>query len=94
MEKAEEFDRAKVLHKLMRTGMWEHKHTSEENLVKGFPKHKRGDIRSIVDGLLKKGLLHAKPTRYGRQVSLNIDKKKEIEEIVFRYFGLEYGREV
>jgi len=79
-------DEAKILYKLMRLGKWEHAHTSVDNLVKGFPKHKRGDVKKLIPKLIKRGFLHVKPTAYGREVSLNVDKKKEIEEIIARYF--------
>jgi len=79
-------DEAKILYKLMRLGKWEHAHTSIDNLIKGFPKHKRGDIRKLIPKLIKRGFLHAKPTAYGIEVSLNIEKKKEIEELIARYF--------
>jgi hypothetical protein len=79
-------DEAKILYKLMRMGKWEHAHTSVDNLIKGFPKHKRGDIRKLIPKLIKKEFLHVKPTAYGKEVSLNIERKKEIEEFVARYF--------
>jgi len=78
-------DTAKILYKLMRLRKWEHAHTSIDNLIKGFPKHKRGEIKKLISNLIKKGFLHVKPTAYGRQVSLNIEKKKEIEQIIARY---------
>jgi len=78
-------DEAKILYKLMRLGKWEHAHTSIENLIKGFPKHKRGDVRELFSKLIKRGFLHIKPTAYGKEVSLNIAKKKEIEELIARY---------
>jgi len=79
-------DEARILYKLMRLGKWEHAHTSVDNLVKGFPKHKRGDVKKLIPKLIKRGFLHVKPTAYGREVSLNVDKKKEIEEIIARHF--------
>lgn len=79
-------DEAKILYKLMRLGKWEHAHTSVDNLIKGFPKHKRGDIRKLIPKLIKRGFLHVKPTAYGIEVSLNIEKKKEIEELIARHF--------
>lgn len=79
-------DEAKILYKLMRLGKWEHAHTSIDNLIKGFPKHKRGDVRKLISKLIKRGFLHVKPTAYGREVSLNIEKKKQIEELIARYF--------
>lgn len=79
-------DEAKILYKLMRLGKWQHAHTSVDNLVKGFPKHKRGDVKKLIPKLIKRGFLHVKPTAYGKKVSLNVDKKKEIEEIIGKYF--------
>jgi len=79
-------DEAKVLYKLMRLGKWEHAHTSVDNLVKGFPKHKRGDVKKLIPKMIKRGFLRVKPTSYGMEVSLNVGKKKEIEEIVAKYF--------
>jgi len=79
-------DEAKILYKLMRLGKWEHAHTSIDNLIKGFPKHKRGDIRKLIPKLIKRGFIHVKPTAYGIEVSLNIEKKKEIEELITRHF--------
>jgi hypothetical protein len=79
-------DEAKILYKLMRMGKLEHAHTSIDNLIRGFPKHKRGNIKKLIPKLIKKGFLHVKPTAYGKEVSLNIERKKEIEEFVARYF--------
>ncbi len=73
-----------ILRKLVRHRMWTHKHTSIHNLPKGLPGYLRGrkEVRKIIDELLKKGVLLSKPTNYGLEVSLNISKKKEIEEIL------------
>lgn len=79
-------DEAKILYKLMRLVKWEPAHTSIDNLTKGFPKHKRGEIKKLIPGLIKKRLLHVKPTAYGREVSLNVKRKKEIEELISRFF--------
>jgi hypothetical protein len=69
----------------MRLGKWEHAHTSIDNLVKEFPKHKRGDIKGLVSNLIKNGFLLVKPTGYGREISLSVEKKKEIEEFIAKY---------
>ncbi|MBI5072263.1 hypothetical protein HZA99_00435 [Candidatus Woesearchaeota archaeon] len=71
-----------ILRKLMYLGKWGGSHTSVDNLPKGFPKHLRGDVKDIAKDLIKKNLLLAKPTSYGLEVSLNPEKKKEIETIV------------
>jgi hypothetical protein len=79
-------DEAKILYKLMRLGKWEHARTSIDNLTKGFPKHKRGEIKKLIPRLIRKGFLHVKPTAYGREVSLNVERKKEIDKLISRFF--------
>ncbi len=71
-----------ILRKLKYLGKWGGCHTSIDNLPKGFPKHIRGDVKGVAKELIKKNLLLAKPTSYGLEVSLNPEKKKEIEEKV------------
>jgi len=73
-----------ILRKLVRHRMWMHKHTSIHNLQKGLPDHlrTRKEVRKIIEELLKNGFLLSKPTNYGLEVSLNIEKKKEIEELI------------
>jgi len=73
--------KAKILQKLMRMGKWEHSHTALENLSKSFPKHQRGIAYQTAEELMREGFLHLKPTGYGKHVSLNIAKKKEIEDL-------------
>lgn len=71
-----------LLRKLVYMGKWGKSHTSFDNLPKGFPKHLYSNVKVIANGLIKKGILLAKPTHYGLEVSLNPKKKKEIEEII------------
>jgi len=73
-----------ILRKLVRRRIWMHKHTSIHNLQKGLPDHlrTRKEVRKIIEELLKNGFLLSKPTNYGLEVSLNIEKKKEIEELI------------
>lgn len=70
-----------VLRKLVYMGKWGGAHTAFDNLPKGFPKHIRGDVKEVAQKLIKKQFLLAKPTSYGVEVSLNPQKKKEIEEL-------------
>jgi len=70
-----------LLRKLLYLGKWGGSHTSIDNLPKGFPKHLRGEIKDIAKELIKKEILISKPTSYGVEVSLNPQKKKEIEEL-------------
>ena len=74
--------RAKILQKLARMGKWEHSHTALENLSKSFPKHLRGAASQAAGELIREGFLHLKPTGYGKHVSLNIARKKEIDALV------------
>ena len=73
-----------ILRKLVRHRMWMHKHTSIHNLQKGLPDYLRSrkEGRKVVEELLKGGFLLSKPTSYGLEVSLNIKKKREIEEFI------------
>ena len=47
------------------------KHTSIDNLKKGFEKSVYGDVDMAIDNLIKQGFIVMKPTSYGKQVSLN-----------------------
>ncbi len=60
---------------------WGGSHTSFDNLPKGFPSHVRGNVKEVAKNLIKEDLLISKPTSYGLEVSLNPEKKKEIEEL-------------
>jgi len=73
-----------ILRKLIRKRMWMHKHTSIHNLPKGLPDDLRQKkiIKDVIEDLLREGFLTSKPTHYGLEVSLNIKRKKEIEELV------------
>ncbi len=73
-----------ILRKLVRHRMWMHKHTSIHNLPKGLPDYLRSkkEVRKVIETLLKEDLLLSKPTNYGLEVSLNIQKKKEIEGFI------------
>lgn len=70
--------KGKILHKLTRLGKFEHSHTSIDNLPKGFPKEIRGGIKDCIDELIKEGTLYVKPTHYGKEVSINTEKKDRI----------------
>lgn len=78
--------KGKILHKLTRLGKFHHSHTSFDNLPKGFPKEIRGDIKQIVKELIKEGILLAKPTQYGVEVSINIEEKEKILYYIDKFF--------
>jgi len=83
-EKVEDDIKRFILRKLVRHRIWTHKHTSIHNLPKGLPDYLRStkEVRKVIDGLLNDGFLLSKPTHYGLEVSLNIRKKKEIEDFI------------
>ncbi|HLD97566.1 MAG TPA: hypothetical protein VI934_04435 [Candidatus Nanoarchaeia archaeon] len=70
--------KGKILHKLTRKGKFEHSHTAFDNLQKSFPSNLRGQAKVAADELIKEGVLHLKKTNYGRQVSINLEKKEKI----------------
>lgn len=54
-----------LLHKLFRHSYIGARHTSIENLPKGFPKHMHKEVLKTAEKLTKSGLLILKPTSYG-----------------------------
>lgn len=70
--------KGKILHKLTRKGKFEHSHTALENLQTGFPPELRGRTKDMSQELVKEGILYLKNTNYGKQVSVNLDKKDKI----------------
>jgi len=82
--------RAWVLFKLLRHRHWGGKHTSFDNLPKGKPKHMVDGIKRICKEMIKEGLLIAKPTHYGLEISLNPKEKRRIIEIISKYYKIPY----
>ncbi len=77
--------KATILKKLKRRGKWGGAHTSFDVLARGIPKHLRGEAKEVATELIKDGLLLSKPTSYGLEVSLNPEKKEEIDKIIKKY---------
>ncbi|MFQ6137268.1 MAG: hypothetical protein ACE5PM_08820 [Candidatus Hydrothermarchaeales archaeon] len=71
-----------ILFKLYRNLYIGGRHTSEDNVVKGLPKHVRGEAKKALKSLIKKGYILPKPTSYGLQVSLNPRMIGEIKQIL------------
>jgi len=71
-----------VLEKLFNHRYIGERHTSIDNVPKGFPKHEYKRVRKAVKKLIKEGLIIVKPTSYGIQVSLNPAKIDKIREII------------
>jgi len=58
------------------------RHTSMDNIPKGFPKHEYKRVKKALKRLMKEGFLIVKPTSYGIEVSLNPEKIEEIKKII------------
>jgi len=58
------------------------KHTSTDNIPKGFPKHQRGEIKKALRNLTRQGYVIPKITSYGMEVSLNPRRITEIRQIL------------
>jgi hypothetical protein len=82
----DDYDKIKyyILSKLVRRRIWHHKHTSIHNLPKGIPNQLRNNklTKKVISNLLRDKWLLSKPTHYGLELSLNINKKKEIEDYI------------
>ena len=76
-----------ILTKMTRHRLWMHKHTSIHNLPKGLPDRLRSkkEVKKVIHGLLKDFLI-SKPTNYGLEVSLDIKKKRDIEEFIAKSY--------
>jgi hypothetical protein len=71
-----------ILAKMLRHGYIGGKHTSEDNIPKGLPKHIRGEIKKALKNLIREGYIIPKITSYGTEVSLNPRIIAEIREIL------------
>ena len=81
--------KGKILHKLTRKGKFEHSHTALENLRKSFPPELKGRAKEMSEELVKEGILHLKNTNYGKQVSINLDKKEMVMEYIDEFLKME-----
>ncbi len=63
---------------------WGESHTEERNLFKGMPKHLIGrkETMKALDELYKMGFINKYKKTHEIHVSLNIGKKKNIEEFL------------
>ncbi len=58
------------------------KHTSEDNIPKGLPKHMHGYVKKSVKNLIHQGYIIPKITSYGLEVALDPARIKEITQIL------------
>ena len=63
---------------------WGASHTEERNIFKGLPKHLIGikETRKAIEELYKIGFINRYKKTSETHLSLNIEKKKEIEEFL------------
>jgi len=74
--------KAQILKKLRRRDIWGGCHTAFDELPKSLPKHLRGQARNVAEELISEGLLIPKQTGYGLHVSLNPQRKADIDKII------------
>ena len=72
--------RKALLKKLYKKRIIGGKHTSIDNLPKGFPRNLHNEIMIVTNELIKEGIIIKKPTSYGLHVSLNPRMIEKIEE--------------
>ncbi|MBI2546802.1 hypothetical protein HYV81_06510 [Candidatus Woesearchaeota archaeon] len=89
MKWTDEQIKGKILHKLTRIGKFEHSHTAIENLQKGFPGELRGRVKDAVNDLVKEQIFHIKPTGYGKQISINTERKEKIMYYIDAFLRME-----
>lgn len=81
--------KGKILHKLTRKGKFEHSHTALDNLQKGFQPDLRGRAKDMSEELIKEGILYLKKAAYGKQVSINLEKRDKIMEYIDEFLKME-----
>ena len=63
--------KTEILRKMLRHRWIGGKHTSTENLPKGFPPNLKNQIHDLTKELIKESYIQHHPTNYGIQVSIN-----------------------
>jgi len=74
--------RKAILGKLYRHRYIGGRHTSIDNVPKGFPKSENRNIEKALKSLVKEEFILQKPTSYGTEICLNPRKIKEIRKII------------
>lgn len=80
--------KASILHRLAKKRKWGESHTAFENVAKGVPSHLKGKLKDLAEELIKEGFIIKKPTGYGLQISLNVERSEEIKWRIKKYFDL------
>jgi hypothetical protein len=79
--------KAQMLKKLRRRDIWGGCHTAFDELPKGLPKHLGARPRRTAEELISEGLLMPKQTSYGLHVSLNPQRKPDLDKIIKDVLG-------
>lgn len=71
-----------IIRKLYSSNCWGKGHMLVERFKSGLPAHFRGDVKSVVEDLVKKEIILVYGrTQHGLAVYLNIKKKDEIDKL-------------
>ncbi len=73
---------AQILERLRGRGEIGGKHTAWERALKGLAEPEREVAQAALEDLVRKGLVVKKPTNYGDQVSLNVDRMDEVGRVI------------
>ena len=90
----EEVIRAKLLLALAWKRKWGESHTAFENMFKklrseSLAKDIQKQLEHIAEDLFREGFIIKKPTGYGLQVSLNVQRSAEIKNIIKKHLGID-----
>ncbi len=72
----------KILKKMIDYRYIGEKHTSADNIPKGFPRNERGEVKKALKNLIREGYVLPKITSYGLEVSLNPRRLSEIQQLL------------
>lgn len=85
MSKLREQVKFKILWHLYTHGYFGKRHTPIESLKRGLPSHFKGEAIGVAWELIHEGLLIAKKTVHGTDVSINPRRAKEIREFLEKF---------
>jgi len=75
----------KVLWYLYTHGYFGERHTPIESLKRGLPSHLKGEAIKVARDLIREGMLIAKKTAHGMDVSINPRRAREVREFLERF---------
>lgn len=75
----------KILWHLYTHGYFGKRRTPIESLKRGLPSHLKGEAIDVARELIREGLLMAKKTAHGIDVSINPKRAKEVREFLEKF---------